>query len=366
MAVIEVPQPVIASPERRAASAAEAPLSAIVRDLVVANRDRLFPGEAATEIVAVETGTPKYPNENRFHRPVTVHYRRRGVTGVLPIWLKFRPGLDRLYPVLVGYHDRLAGDLIPKPYFAWHSADEEIALVASASIRATPLRDRLLFAAALGRAGKFAAVFRAHGAKMRRFHDAFPTTETLYAHDVAATVEAAIRATPYLSVGERAAVLAHAARAASVVGIKPLPAVRNHNDWILRNIVVAADGTDYLIDCDSMRYRPNWRWYDVVFLLLNLESARKWAPLLGIKTLSRLGQAFWQGYVGDGPLPDGLDAAELDAVLYLVRLHWLFDGVVRRPNFAVLTGTLNRRFLRTLKRSVVAGERSQLDFLQAR
>jgi hypothetical protein len=49
-----------------------------------------------------------------------------------------------------------------------------------------------------------------------------------------------------------------------------------------------------------------------------------------------------------------------------VRLHWLFDGVVRRPNFAVLTGTLNRRFLRTLKLSVVAGERSQLDFLQAR
>src|SRR5262249_28915862 len=154
-------------------------------------------------------------NENRFHRPVTVHYRRRGVTGVLPIWLKFRPSLDRLYPVLVGYHDRLAGELIPKPYFAWHSADEETALVASATIRATPLRDRLLLDAALGRAGKLAPVLRVHGAKMRRFHDAFPASEMLYAHEVAATVEAAVRATPYLSAGERDAVRGHAARAAA-------------------------------------------------------------------------------------------------------------------------------------------------------
>jgi hypothetical protein len=265
--------------------------------------------------------------------------------------------------VLVEYHERLSGDLIPAPYFAWHSDDEETALVATAFIRAAPLRDKLLKNAAFGRADQLAPVFHAHGAKMRRFHDAFPATHAIYTHEVAATVEAAIRATPYLAGAERDIVLAHVARAAAAAGIKPLPAVRNHNDWILRNIVITADGTDYLIDCDSMRYRPNWRWYDFVFLLLNLESGQKWSPLIKLPVLARLGRAFWQGYAGDGSLPDGLGVEELVAILYLVRLHWLFDGVVRRPNFEVLTGSLNGRFLRRLKKSVIAGQYSQLDFL---
>ncbi|HYM72301.1 MAG TPA: hypothetical protein VET89_04920 [Stellaceae bacterium] len=341
-------------------------LEAVIYALVAANKARLFPGEeSAVDIVAVDLGPKKHLNENRFHHRVTVRYRKGGGRGLLPLWLKFRPGLDRLFPVLDRYRERLGGELIPTPYFSWHSENEETALLASACIRGTPLRDKLLRAAVLHQTMRLEAVFEAHGVKMRRFHDAFPASETIYAHEVVAVVSAAVSATPYLDAAEKTAVLGHVAQAGSVLAQKALPAVRNHNDWILRNIVIAPDGADYLIDCDSMRYRPNWRWYDVAFLLLNIESGQKWSPLIDLPMLTRLWRLLWKGYVLGGT-PDGLNATELAAVFYLVRLHWLFDGVVRRPNYeVVLRGSLNRRFLRNLKKSVVAGEFSQLDFLKA-
>jgi hypothetical protein len=360
----------LARPNSFAAPTATSPPTAadigeVVRALVAANKGRLFPGEAAAvEIGEVVLGPRKYLNENRFHRPVTVRFRKGGAAGSLNLWLKFRPGLDRLYPLLLGYHEQLGGELIPTPYFAWHSENEDTALLASAFIRGTPLRDRLLSLAAIGQSHRLEKIFETHGAKMRRFHDVSPVGETIYAQEVVGVVERAITATPHLDGAEKAAMLGHAAKAGGILGLKALPSVRNHNDWILRNIVVTPDGADYLIDCDSMRYRPNWRWYDVAFLLLNLESSEKWAPLVTMATVTPLWRAFWKGYLGGRATPDGLSAVELTAIFYLVRLHWLFDGVVRRPNFEVMTGRLNNRFMRRLKTSLVAGQYSQIDFIK--
>ena len=338
-------------------------LSQIVHRLVLSNKARLFPDNSVSvEIVGVELGPELHLNQTRFHRALTVHYRRDGSPGSVKFWLKFRPGLDRLFPVLAAYHGRLSEQLFPAPYFAWHSPDERTSFVASAYLPGTPLRDKLLWSALTGRTRQLEPVFRSHGRKMRDFHDAFPASEWIYAHEIAATVEAAVRATPFLTAPEKDAVLGHVERAAALLGNKALPAVRNHNDWILRNIVVTRDGSDYLIDVDSMRYRPNWRWYDVGFLLLNVESVRKWAPLITLSMMSRLWRAFWEGYTAGG-MPDGLLPDELGAVLYLVRAHWLFDGVVRSPNFAVLKGRLNERFRRVLKRGVIQGRSSQLEFL---
>jgi Phosphotransferase enzyme family len=346
------------------APSGESDIAEVVRTLVQANKARLFAGDDAVEIAGVELGPRKYFNENRFHRRVTVRFRKAGAAGSLALWLKFRPGLDRLYPVLLCLHERLGGQLIPAPYFAWHSDDERTALLASAFIRGTPLRDKLLRLAAIRQSSRLEPTFETHGGKMRRFHDASPAGEAIYAQEVVALVERAVAATRHLDAAEKAAVLGHAAKAGEVLGLRALPTVRNHNDWILRNIVVAPDGADYLIDCDSMRYRPNWRWYDVAFLLLNLESSEKWAPLVTLPTVTPLWRTFWKGYLGGRAIPDGLSAVELTAIFYLVRLHWLFDGVVRRPNFEVMTGRLNRRFMRNLKKSLVAGEYSRLDFLK--
>jgi hypothetical protein len=37
--------------------------------------------------------------------------------------------------------------------------------------------------------------------------------------------------------------------------IRTLPAIQVHNDWTLHNIIVAADGVDYIVDFNSMRAR---------------------------------------------------------------------------------------------------------------
>lgn len=339
-------------------------LEPVLRNLVEANIARLFPGCHSIEVRGIELGPTRAVNENRFHRKLTVRYAENGQPGTIAVWLKFRPGLDRLFPVMDAYHQRVAQRLFPAPYFGWHSDDESVSLLATEAINGgRSLRDMLLRDAVLGRARRLAPVFRSIGTKLREFHDAFPPTEFLYAQQVAGAAAIAVRATPFLSAAEREKVLRHLDAAAERLAMLRLPAVRNHNDCILRNFVVDDSGTEFLIDCDSLRYRPNWRWYDLAFLLLNVESGCKWAPLLNSTALSDLWCRFWQGYsAGADGLPDAVTAEQLPAILYLVRLHWVFDGVVRRPNYAVLSGTLNERFRRKLKQSILAGQFTQLDF----
>jgi Ser/Thr protein kinase RdoA (MazF antagonist) len=111
-----------------------------------------------------------------------------------------------------------------------------------------------------------------------------------------------------------------------------------HNDWILRNILVAADGVDYVVDFDSMRARADLRWLDVAYLLLNIESQIKWFPLLTAGMLAELSREFWRGYAGDTGLPDNLSPEQLVAILYVLRLRYLL-GVRRvRPISGSWTG----------------------------
>jgi len=74
---------------------------AIARDLVLRNRTRIFPGiRSSIDIMDVEIGRPKFARGDRYHCRVTVHYRVDGSTRSLPMWLKFRPQLHTLLPIL--------------------------------------------------------------------------------------------------------------------------------------------------------------------------------------------------------------------------------------------------------------------------
>lgn len=196
---------------------------------------------------------------------------------------------------------------------------------------------------------------------MRGFHEAFAATETLPVASLIDSAAELVRRTDYLSAAEKPQILAHIAGCAAALPMEMLPAVRNHNDWLLRNILVTADGTDYVIDCDSMRNRANLRWYDVAHTLLNIESQMKWFPLITAGILSDLWRGFWQGYVRGSGIPDGLTAGQLLAILYVVRVQYLLGGTARPPYFITMQRGLNRRFLRNLKRSVVAGKPTTLD-----
>ena len=339
-------------------------LAAIVGQLVAANKARLFPGDAdATEILDIALGPVQHRREDRSHRALTIRYRAHGQDDTLLLWLKFRPGLDRLYPVLAAYDEPLAGRVFPKPYFAGHCPDSEDSFIATAFVSGEALRNRLIKRAALHRAAGLAPVFASNGAKMRRFHDASRPAPAIAVADIAAQAESLTRATPHFSAAEKAAVLAHLARCEAVLPMAALPAVTTHNDWVLKNIIVMEDGGDCVIDCDSMRHPPNWRWFDLVYLLLNVESQRKWWPLVTANTCERLWLAFWQGYVGARGLPDGLTPAQLAAVLYIVRIEWLVGGTVREPYFEIMDGRLDPRYLRRLRASVLAGQPSLFAFL---
>jgi hypothetical protein len=333
---------------------------------VLRNKAQIFPGIAnSVNIAEITVGPPQYQREDRYHRLLTVHYQNEGSADIVRFWLKFRRGIDELYPVLAACHLRMKQPIFPTPYFAGRCPDDDEAFLATAYVDGIVLRNRVIWLGAMRRTRQLEPIFRSNGAKMRQFHDTSVGPQAIAVTDIVDQARELTVATPYLSAEEREIVLARLARCQSLLPMTTLPAVLTHNDWILKNIIVTPDGTDYVIDCDSMKHRPTWRWFDIVYLLLNVESQRKWFPLVTSRMLCKLWRAFWRGYIGDVGVPDGLSVEELAAILYIVRIEWLVGGAVRPPYFEIISGPAKTRILRSLKRSVVRGHYSLFDFLSA-
>jgi hypothetical protein len=328
---------------------------AIARGLVLRNQARIFPDAYnSIDVIDVEIGRPKFVRGDRYHCRLTVHYRVNGSTRSVPMWLKFRPQLHTLLPILDAYYERLNGQVFPRAYFAWCAQDENTAVLATAYVHGFTLRSRLLMLAALRKTWRLRPIFCSNGTKMRRFHDAFPSAEPVELAPLVSDTADLLHGTPYLSTSEKESVRSHLEQYARVLAVRSLPAVQVHNDWILRNIMVTEDGTDYVVDCDSMRARSNLRWLDLAYLLLNVDSQLKWYPLLTAEMLADLAREFWRGYAGEH-LPDSLTAAQVTAILYIMRLRCLLGGTTRPAYFEAMSGPVDRRVLRTLKDSVVAG-----------
>jgi len=243
--------------------------------------------------------------------------------------------------------------------------DRNAAVLATAYVRGATLRNKLLLLAPLRQTARLLPIFHSTGAKMRRFHDAFVSSDSIEVAPLLESTAALLRETPYFSTPEKAAVAAHLDRYGAALDLPRLPAIQVHNDWILRNIIVAADGVDYVVDFDSMRAQADLRWLDVAYLLLNIESQIKWFPLVTAGMLAELSRAFWHGYAGDAGLPDNLSPEQLVALLYVLRLRYLLGGAARPAYFTIMDGPLDHRALRSLKQSVVSGRAVQADLWQA-
>ena len=327
----------------------------IARGLVLRNRVRIFPDiHGSIEVLDVELGRRKFMRGDRYHCRLTVRYHKDSSTKSLQMWVKFRPQLHTLLPILDAYHERLNGQVFPRAYFAWCSQDGNSAALATAYVRGTILRNRLLTLAAFRQTSRLLPILRSSGTKMRRFHDAFGSTESIDIGPLTSNTADLVRETTYFSAAKKASVRSHLDRYAHFLTVRTLPAVQVHNDWILRNILVTADGTDYVVDCDSMRARADLRWLDMAYFLLNMDSQLKWHPLLTAEMLADLAREFWRGYAGEH-LPDSLTAAQVTAILYIMRLRCLLGGTTRPAYFEAMSGPVDRRVLRTLKDSVVAG-----------
>jgi hypothetical protein len=198
---------------------------------------------------------------------------------------------------------------------------------------------------------------------MRRFHDAFGSTASIEVAPLIESTADLVREATYFSATEKASVRSHLDRYGHFLTVRTLPTVQVHNDWILRNILVTADGTDYVIDCDSMRAHTDLRWLDVAYFLLNMDSQLKWHPLVTAEMLAELSREFWRGYAGEH-LPDSLTPEQVLAILYILRLRCLLGGTTRPPYFQVMGGSFDRRVLRTLKDSVMTGQATLFDLWQ--
>jgi hypothetical protein len=334
----------------------------IAPSLVLRNKARIFPNtHDLVEVLDIELSRPKFVRGDRYHCQLTVHYRIDGVAKTMRMWLKFRPQLHALLPVLDAYHARLNGQVFPKAYFAWCALDTNTAVLATAYVQGATLRNKLLMLALLRQTSRLCSIFRSTGAKMRRFHDAFPSSESIEIAPLVNSTAALLRETTYFSEPEKISIRSHLERYAGALSIRALPAIQVHNDWILRNIIVAADGVDYIVDFDSMRARADLRWLDVAYFLLNIASQLKWAPLVTAGSLAELSHEFWRGYVGEADPPDSLSPEQMAAILYLVRLRYLLGGTTRPAYFRIMDGPLDYRALRSLKESVVMGQAAQFD-----
>ena len=174
--------------------------SGIARGLVLRNRARIFPDiHGSIEVIGVELGRRKFIRDDRYHCRLTVHYRADGSTRSLEMWLKFRPQLHILLPILDACHERLNGLVFPRAYFAWCAQDEKSAVLATAYVQGTTLRSKLLTLATLRQTSRLLPIFRSSGTKMRRFHDAFGSTESIEIAPLSSTVRQFLFGKPNIS-----------------------------------------------------------------------------------------------------------------------------------------------------------------------
>jgi hypothetical protein len=137
-----------------------------------------------------------------------------------------------LVPILD--HERLNRQVFPRAYFAWCAQNENSAALPTAYVRGTALRNRLLTLAAFRQTPRLLPILRSSGTKMRRFHDAFASIESI---DIGLLIDSTadlVRETTFFSAAEKASVRSHLDRYAQNLSVRTPPKVHLHNDWILR------------------------------------------------------------------------------------------------------------------------------------
>jgi hypothetical protein len=332
-------------------------LRRVLNGLLSTNAARIFPSEDLDDgTLCVQLRGELHAREDMFHHPVDVYKKTRHGMRSAQLWLKARPGLDAIFPLLTAYYDRLGEGVFPKPICCWRAPADNLTFIVTRRVNGQCLRDRLLKLAFLRRTGTLQGVFESSGAKMRRFHDAFRQDKTASIPAFFEKTRTLVTSTTHFNAPQRTKILEHLAKyEAACESIQTLPILQNHHDWTLRNIIIDENGIDYVIDFDSMQAPLDLRWVDISCLLLNIESQIKWAPLTTIPMLSSLWDAFWSGYVGSGGIPDGLCPNQAAAIIYAVRINYLLGGTFRQPYMKKFNTFTGRRFLKIMQSSVAQG-----------
>ena len=139
------------------------------------------------------------------------------------------------------------------------------------------------------------------------------------------------------------------------------PLVTPHNDITLRNLFID-DDRFHVIDWDTM-VDPDFPrqaiiWWDLITLLMSIESLMRFHPLINREKLRRLCGSLWQGYMeGRSRAQIGLDEFR-SSIMFVVVLCYYCGLGSPLPLYRIYHRNLGWRYTRALRRRLLAGSGS--------
>ncbi len=148
---------------------------------------------------------------------------------------------------------------------------------------------------------------------------------------------------------------------ASAIAHAEWPLVTPHNDITLRNVFVDDDHF-HVIDWDAMvhPYFPPQTivWWDLITLLMNIESLMRLHPLTNREKLRGLCSSLWQGYMdGQSRAQIGLDEFRR-SIMFVVVLSYYCGLGSPLPLYRIYQRNLGWRYSKAVRRRLLAGSGS--------
>jgi tRNA A-37 threonylcarbamoyl transferase component Bud32 len=149
--------------------------------------------------------------------------------------------------------------------------------------------------------------------------------------------------------------------AGSAIAHAEWPLVTPHNDITLRNLFIDQDRF-HVIDWDAMVHprfpRQAIVWWDLITLLMNIESLMRFRPLTSREKLRDLCSSLWRGYLDARPGAQiGLDEFR-KSIMFVVVLRYYCGLGSDRPLYRIYRHNLGWRYSRAVRRRLLAGSGS--------
>jgi len=334
-----------------------------LQDMVSKNKRSIFgDNNDGFQILHVGISGPLHHKSDRCHRLLKVSYTTSRCVYTKRIWLKFCNEYGRSYKIHSAVYNRFQENqkIFPKPYFYGEFDRNRGSVMAMEFLEGVSLRDKLLKNLAYRKFKPLKKIFSRIGAGMRTFHDSSTSSGVRSVSTLASNARRVTEMSQYLTDKESEEMIRYIGIAEKQAGPQTeLPMIKIHNDWILKNILISKTGTVHVVDLDSTQAPDNSRWYDLSYFLINVESQFKYWPIINRISLVNLWKSFWKSYSEKG-FPDILSKEQIIAIIYLIKVEYLFGGTIRRPLFEMYHKPLGTIYLRKLKKTMLRGEYSIL------
>lgn len=175
-------------------------------------------------------------------------------------------------------------------------------------------------------------------------------------------IEEGVLSGSHFSVDEQNQLREHLRRlAGSAIAHAEWPLVTPHNDITLRNLFIDQDRF-HVIDWDAMVHprfpRQAIVWWDLITLLMNIESLMRFRPLTSREKLRDLCSSLWRGYMdGRSGVQIGLDEFR-KSIMFVVVLRYYCGLGSDRPLYRIYRHNLGWRYSRAVRRRLLAGSGS--------